>query len=106
MMSDHPFGPFAGTPGDPLNKDAPLKICCPKCKSENFRAFSNQFGVQRVCKDCRNTWSGGVGGVLAVPDSDHAGSSGSPLGVAAPDDTLPARQFVGPEIDFSDGGDY
>ena len=63
MMEDHPFGPFAtgDLPGDDPNSIV-LKHCCPKCKSEKFRAYECQYGVFRVCYACKNEWSGGVPG--------------------------------------------
>ena len=102
-MNDHPFGPFGGgpTPGDPLNADVEeMKIRCPKCKSENFRAWTNQFGIFRKCHECRNEWSGGTSWVL--PDLD--GTESTPPGVPAPDDDLPTT-YLGPEFNPY-GDDY
>jgi hypothetical protein len=106
-MSDHPFGPFGGgsSPGDPLNANPEeMKVCCPKCKSQNFRAWTNQYGLFRSCYDCKNEWSGGTSGGL--PDPFNAGSSGSPPGVAAPDaDDIPVQAYTGPEFNPY-GDDY
>ena len=105
-MSDHPFGPYAGgpLPGDPLNAEPKqMKICCPRCKSEKFRAYTNQYGLFRVCYECKNEWSGGTAG--ALPDPENAGSGGSPPGVMAPEDDLPSPTYLGPEFNPY-GDDY
>lgn len=97
-MSDHPFGPFSGgpLPGDPLDADSVQKICCPKCKSDKFRAYTNQYGLFRVCYECKNEWSGGTSGVL--PDLD--GSVTTPPGVAAPEDDIPTQPYLGPTLSY------
>lgn len=101
LMADHPFGgPFGGSPipGDPLdgNRDA-AKICCPRCKSEKFRAWSNQYGQFRKCYECKNEWPGGMAGV--IPGEDV------PPGVPAPDDDIPAVQYTGAAFRLG-GEDY
>lgn len=96
-MTDHPFGPFGGgpSPGDPLNADvSQMKVCCPKCKSEKFRAYTNQYGVFRQCYACKNEWSGGTSG--ALPDLD--GSATTPPGVPAIDEDIPSSAYLGPEF--------
>lgn len=96
-MQDHPFagGPV---PGDVLDANPEIaRICCPLCKSDNFRAVSNQYGVTRICNDCRNEWSGGVMG--SVPDPYNMGSSGSPPSVDAPEaHDYPDHPALGPEF--------
>ncbi len=94
-MSNDLFGPFSGGsfPGDPLNTETVTVICCPVCKSENFRAYSNQYGIFRICKDCSNEWSGGTSGVLMDPSNNHT----SPPGIVEIDE-YPVQPYLGPEF--------
>lgn len=65
-MSDpvNPFGgPFAGAGhigGNPMENAAHAGPRCPVCTSQNFHAWTHQYGVSRRCLDCGNEWSGGT----------------------------------------------
>lgn len=97
-MSDNPFsgGPFAGPPGIGSNPlDGSPRICCPKCESDNFHAWTTQYGVMRRCLQpgCGNEWSGGT---MAAGRYDFPNLYPQPLpGVPAPDDDLPVVQYTG-----------
>ena len=52
---------------DPLEAGTSNVVKCPKCKSQDFDARSNQYGVHRICRKCKNAWSGGGVG-FAPPD--------------------------------------
>jgi len=84
-MSDHPFGAPSGAV-DPFNPEAPQKVCCPRCKSENYNSRRSQYGLFRKCLDCRNEWSGG--GVGAV-QPEMVGQASIVDTVNAPDDCIP-----------------
>lgn len=113
-MADNPFsGPFAGAPGlggNPLDDAANAGIRCPKCKSDNFRAWSNQLGVMRKCLvvGCGEEWSGGT---MAKGIADFLDQFPQPHPDSqAPDDDLPAVQYTGasfrdPDRNFG-GDDY
>lgn len=100
-MSDdqNPFsGPFAGAPGiggNPLDSAENVGIRCPKCKSDDFRAWTTQYGVMRKCNvaTCREEWSGGT---MAAGRPNFQNLYPQPLpGVPAPDDDLPVVQYTG-----------
>jgi len=78
---------------------------CPVCKSTNFRAFSNQYGLMRICNDCKNEWSGGtvlspdlsraIGQLSETPEGNQVLKyTFPPQGLPAPDD-YPATQYTG-----------
>jgi hypothetical protein len=114
MPDDNDFsGPFAGAPGiggNPLDNEDHARICCPKCRSDNFRAWTNDYGVMRKCleKGCGEEWSGGT---MAAGRNNFTSLFPQPLpGVPAPDDDLPVVQYTGagfrdPSKTF-DGDDY
>jgi hypothetical protein len=98
-VADNPFsGPFAGAPGiggNPLDDKNNAKICCPKCGSDKFRAWTNQYGLMRKClvPTCRETWSGGT---MAAGRMDFLNQFPQPPpGLPAPDDDQPAIQYTG-----------
>lgn len=98
-MSDNPFsGPFAGAPGiggNPLEDERNSTVCCPKCKSTNFRAWTHQYGLSRKCneKNCQTEWSGGT---MAAGRSNFQQLFPQPLpGVPAPDEDIPVTQYTG-----------
>ena len=69
-MSNPFSGPFAGAPGiggNPLEDEAHVGPKCPRCKSQNFHAWTMQYGLMRRCNDCKEEWSGGSVAV-ARPD--------------------------------------
>lgn len=90
----NPFsGPFGGAPGiggNPLDGEENLVVCCPQCKSTNFRAWSGDYGLQRECNDCKQVWSGGT---LAAAQPDF--SSLRPDGTLAEDFDIPVSQYTG-----------
>jgi hypothetical protein len=94
----NPFGgPFAGAPnigGNPLDDEGNMGIRCPKCKSTNFHAFTNQYGITRKCleKGCGLEWSGGsmAAGKQLMSDLDLL-----PDGSVAPDLDMPLMQYTG-----------
>ncbi len=112
---DNPFsGPFAGAPGiggNPLDDENNAKLCCPACKSENFRGWTTQYGVMRKCLEpnCQNEWSGGT---MASGRSNFAELFPQPLpNVPAPDDDYPVVQYTGagfrdPSRSFGGDDDY
>ncbi len=98
-MSDNPFsGPFAGASGiggNPMDDEANVKLGCPKCKSQNFRAWTTQYGPMRQCLEpnCKNEWSGGTM-AAGRPNFDQLFPQ-PPPGVVAPDDDVPLVQYTG-----------
>lgn len=93
MNDNNPFGgPFSGfgpVGGNPLDSESNLTPKCPKCRSSNFHAYTNQYGITRQCKDCKEEWSGGVG-----VSANAALSDSFPQG-AAPLDDIPVVQYTG-----------
>lgn len=98
-MAENPFsGPFAGAAdigGNPIDDEMNARNCCPKCKSENFRSWTTQYGVMKQCLEasCKNEWSGGTmaGG---RPNFDQLFPQ-PPPGVVAPDEDLAPVQYTG-----------
>ena len=108
MSIPNPFsGPFAGAPGiggNPLDDERNQKQCCPRCKSDNFNAITNQYGVLRTCLDCKEEWSGGTMAVGRILFDE----SPLPDGSVAPDMDLPVVQYTGASFrdpDKTFGGD-
>jgi hypothetical protein len=98
MTMTNPFsGPFAGAPGiggNPVDDAGHAQICCPKCKSSNFRAWTNDYGVNRECleKGCKQIWSGGT---LAAGRPEFGLTDLLPDGSVAPDIDVPSVQYTG-----------
>jgi ribosomal protein L37AE/L43A len=58
---------------DPIASHAVVQKC-PKCKAADFDAFTNQYGVHRTCRKCKNEWSGGGAGLTTdsfMPPSEQ-----------------------------------
>lgn len=97
-MSNPFSGPF-GNPdnigGNPLDNEANAQACCPKCKSQNFRAWSTQYGVMRKCLEanCQNEWSGGTM-AAGRPNFDQIFPQPLP-DVPVPDEDWPVVQYTG-----------
>jgi hypothetical protein len=96
---NNPFdggGSFGGNPFTDPKTAAESKICCPQCKSQNFHAFTTQYGLIRRCNECKNTWSGGT---VVPPQIGRMDISGlvPPPGVPAPDEA-PLTQYTGAEF--------
>lgn len=95
-MSDpfNPFGgPFAGAPGiggNPMESEDHATQKCPTCRSQDFRAWTMQYGLMRKCNACGEEWSGGS---VAVARPDFLEPPPLP-GVPVPDE-LPSVQFTG-----------
>ena len=93
-MSDNPFSdPFNGGQFGPEALEKPEEagaVKCPSCKSTNFRAWTNQYGVMRKCNECKNQWSGCTVAVGRIDYSEVV----PPQGVDAPVD-LPVVQYTG-----------
>lgn len=95
-MSNPFSGPFAGAPGiggNPLEDERNAISCCPKCRSTNFRAWSNQWGNFRKCLEagCGEEWSGTSVAVAQQMFSEPL----LPDGTVAPDADLPPVQYTG-----------
>lgn len=117
MSNDNPFsGPFAGAAGlggTPLDGDEKksIALCCPACKSTNFRAWTNEFGVMRQCLEpnCKNEWSGST---VTAGRSNFLDLYPQPMpGVPAPDDDYPSVQYTGagfrdPSKNFGNDDDF
>lgn len=94
----NPFsGPFAGAPGvggNPIDDEANLITRCPKCKSANFRAWTNQYGIMRACLEpkCKEEWSSGS---VAVANPLYSDSELLADGKVAPDIDIPVIQYTG-----------
>jgi hypothetical protein len=90
-MSDYPYsggkGPFGG---NPLDNEANAGPKCPKCKKADFDAYSNQYGIFRKCRACKQTWSGGSFSSVRPDFRDPLPVPGTP----APED-LPLTQYTG-----------
>lgn len=98
-LPGNPFGgPFGGAPGiggNPVDNEDNAVVRCPKCKSTNFNAFTNEYGIQRKCLEpgCRQIWSGG-----SVSSNQHTFIDRGevlPDGTIAPDIDIPTVQFTG-----------
>lgn len=93
----NPFGgPFAGAPGiggNPLDDEGNTGHRCPSCKSTNFRAYTNQYGVTRKCLEsgCGQEWSGGTLATARPTFQEDLFPDGS----VAPDADLPVVQYTG-----------
>lgn len=115
MSNDNPFsGPFAGAPGiggNPLDDPGNAKVCCPKCGSDNFRAWNNDYGLMRKClvPTCQQEWSGGT---MAAGRPNFLDLYPQPLpGVPAPDDDYQSVQYTGagfrdPSKNYGGDDDY
>lgn len=108
-MSDpiNPFGgPFAGAPGiggNPLDSEEHPFPKCPTCKSQNYHAWTMQYGLMRRCNDCGEEWSGGT---VAAARPNFLEPPPMP-GIPAPEE-LPVVQYTGAEFrnpDKNFGGD-
>lgn len=95
MAEGNPFsGPFAGVPnigGNPLDNEENVGLRCPQCKSQNFRAWTNDYGVMRECNDCKLEWSGGT---MSAAKPAFLGPL-PPANMPAPDDDWPSVQYTG-----------
>lgn len=92
---ENPFsgGPFGGSPLE--DGDGQVTPCCPKCKSQNFRAWNTQYGLMRQCLEagCKNEWSGGT---MSAGRPNFAQAFPQPMpGTPAPDDDIPTVQYTG-----------
>lgn len=97
----NPFNPFGGpfgnpsqdAGGNPMDDERNLIVCCPTCKSTNFRAWTNDYGVHRQCLEpnCRETWSGSTVAAAQPFYSDPV----LPDGSVAPDIDIPVVQYTG-----------
>lgn len=84
MPDENPFK----TAYDPMGTGSVTVIKCPVCASRNFTANSNQYGVHRTCKDCKNQWSGG--GIGSFPEGQPFISETAML-----EDDQPLEQYTG-----------
>lgn len=73
---------------DPLAAGSSEVVKCPKCGKADFDARSNEYGVTRTCRVCKNEWSGGGLGCFP-PGTPHIPE------VPAEDDNYPLVQFTG-----------
>ena len=115
MSEQNPFsGPFAGAPGiggNPLDGEENVGVCCPKCKSQKFRAWTGEYGVMRTCleKGCGEERSGST---VKAGRSNFLNLYPQPLpNTQAPDDDLPLIQYTGspfrdPGRNFGGDDDY
>lgn len=90
---------------DPKGKGSVSSICCPACQSNNWEGRSGQYGIQRTCRECGESWSGGLATVVdpdSLPINREAFRSmvsGAPLPEQAPELDLPEDHdaFATPE---------
>lgn len=66
-MDEHPFK----NAYDPMVGGTVQVVACPVCRSQEFDARSNQYGVHRKCLKCGNEWSGGGVGLAPEHGSGH-----------------------------------
>lgn len=106
----NPFGgPFAGAPGiggNPLEDEAHAGPRCPKCKSQNFHAWTMQYGLMRRCNECREEWSGGSVAVGRPDFLEPVPAAGIPV-----PEELPVVQYTGagfrdPSKNYDGGDDW
>lgn len=82
-------------------------ICCPKCAKQNYDSHTNQYGLFKKCRECKQEWTGGT---MAVARPDFLDPI-PPPGVPAHDIDRPVVQYTGaafrdPDKTYDDGGDY
>ena len=96
-----PFGGPKKAKGDKSSTPQSLKICCPRCSSEEFDAKQNQWEMWRECRVCGNRWSGGSAGAGQPEITPELQAALLPnKGVPAPDDLDTGSQYTG--ADFRD----
>ncbi len=82
------FGTKPGTGADGL--------CCPQCKAKDWDVSTRPHEILRICRVCKNEWSGGTMGVAQL-DPTYVPS---PPNSQPEDDDIPLTQYTG--ADFRD----